>query len=251
MLNQHTVRTLQALKLHGMAQAFDEQRAQGALSDLSFEERFGLIVDREVTHRDSHRLTRLLKQARLKHAACLEDIDYRASRSLDKSLIASLASCDWIRAKQNLIVTGATGCGKTYLACALGHHACRQGLSVLYVRAPRLFEELRIAHGDGSFSRKLMQLAKTDLLLIDDWALAPLTAGDRNDLLEILDDRINSRSTLITSQLPDQHWHEYLDDPTLADAILDRVLHNSHKIRLTGESLRKDKNSLTASASTK
>ncbi|MDP3295899.1 MAG: IS21-like element helper ATPase IstB [Nevskia sp.] len=221
MLNQHTVRTLQALKLHGMAQAFDEQRAQSALSDLSFEERFGLIVDREVTHRDSHRLQRLLKNARLKHVACLEDIDYRASRDLDKSLIASLAPCDWIRAKQNLIVTGATGCGKTYLACALGHQACRQGLSVLYVRAPRIFEELRIAHGDGSFSRRLIQLAKTDLLLIDDWALAPLTAGDRNDLLEILDDRINSRSTLITSQLPDKHWHEYLDDPTLADAILD------------------------------
>ena len=239
MMTQHTITTLKNLKLDGMARAFEEQLQQPIVTSLSFEERFGMLVDREFTHRDSRRIERLLKNAKLKVSACIEDIDYRPGRGLDKRLIASLASCDWLRSAQNLIATGPTGVGKTWLACALGHQACRQGFSVLYARVPRFFEELRIAHGDGSFSRKLATLAKTDLLLLDDWGLTPLSQSERNDLLEVLDDRVNTRSTLITSQLPVEHWYEYLNDPTLADAILDRVLHQSHKLQLQGESLRK------------
>lgn len=240
MLNQHTLQLLTQLKLDGMARAFEEQSSQTSIASLSFEERFGLLVDREFTHRDTKRVDRLLKQAKLKVAgACIEDIDYRAGRSLDKRLMASLSTCDWIRHGHSLLITGATGCGKTWLACALGQQACRQGFSVLYVRVPRLFEELRIAHGDGSFTRKLAALARTDVLLLDDWGVNPLTQPERADLLEILDDRVATRSTIITSQLPVEHWHEYLADPTLADAILDRIVHQSHKLKLKGESLRK------------
>jgi DNA replication protein DnaC len=239
LLNQSTLNTLNALKLHAMASAFSEQLAQPAAAALSFEERFGLIVDRERTQRENRRLQRLVKQARFKHSACVEDLDYRASRGLDKAQIASLSSCNWIRAHHNLIATGATGCGKTFLACALGHQAARQGLSVIYLRAPRLSEELRIAHADGTFGRRLAQLSKADLIILDDWALAPVGPADRRDLLEIIDDRTGSRSTLITSQLPVEHWHQWLDDPTVADAILDRVVHNAHRLTLRGESLRK------------
>ena len=240
MLNQHTLQLLTQLKLDGMARAFEEQSGQPSLASLSFEERFGLLVDREFTHRDTKRVDRLLKQAKLKVAgACVEDIDYRAGRSLDKRLMASLSTCDWIRHGHSVLITGATGCGKTWIACALAQQACRQGFSVLYVRVPRLFEELRIAHGDGSFTRKLAALARTDVLLLDDWGVNPLTQPERADLLEILDDRVATRSTIITSQLPVEHWHEYLADPTLADAILDRIVHQSHKLKLKGESLRK------------
>jgi len=244
MLIQPTLTTLKQLKLDGMARAFEEQSTQSAAASLSFEERFGLLVDREFTHRDSKRIERLMKHAKLKvSSACVEDIDYRAGRGLDKRLMVSLASCDWIRHAQSLLITGPTGCGKTWLACALAQQACRQGFSALYVRMPRLFEELRIAHGDGSFSRRLAALARTDLLLLDDWGLNPLTQPERSDLLEILDDRVGARSTLITSQLPLEHWHEYLADPTLADAILDRIVHQSHKLKLKGESLRKKETS--------
>lgn len=240
MLNEHTLNALKSLRLTGMALALEEQRTNPAAQGLSFDERFGLLVDCELTWRDNRRLARLLREARLKSSqACVEDVRYGNGRRLDKSMIAQLATCQWIRNHQNLILTGATGCGKTWLACALGNAACRQGLSVVYVRTPRLFEELRIAHGDGSFTRRLSTLAKTDLLILDDWGLTPLNQGERNDLLEILDDRVGTRSTLITSQLPTEHWHDYLNDPTLADAILDRVIHAAHKIGLTGESLRK------------
>ena len=240
MLMQQTLHNLKALRLPGMATAFEEQQSNAAVTGLSFDERFSLLVDREQIWRENRRLTRLLREARLKSSqACVEDIRYGGGRKLDRSLMAQLSSCQWIRSHQNLVLTGATGCGKTWLACAFGNAACRQGLSVIYVRTPRLFEELRIAHGDGSFGKRLAVLAKTDLLILDDWGLAPLNQVERNDLLEVLDDRVSTRATLITSQLPSTHWHAYLNDPTLADAILDRVLHSAHKVTLMGESMRK------------
>jgi DNA replication protein DnaC len=237
---QHTITRLRALRLEGMARAFEEQLLQPAAQSLSFEERFGLLVDRETSWRDSKRIARLLKVAKLKvSSASIEDIDYRPNRGLDKRLVSTLASCDWIRHAQNLILVGATGTGKTWLCCAFGQAACRQGFSTVYLRASRLLEELRIAHGDGSFARKLSALARTDLIVIDDWAQVSLTHNDRANLLEVLDDRVNTRSTLITSQLPVDTWHEYLADSTLADAILDRLVHHSHRIALKGESMRK------------
>lgn len=240
MLMKQTLHTLRTLRLPGMAAAFEEQQASSAVASLSFDERFALLVDRKHTWRENRRVARLLREARLKSSqACLEDVGYGGGRQLDRGLIAQLASCQWIRSQQNLILTGATGCGKTWLACALGNAACRQGLSVVYVRTPRLFEELRIAHGDGSFGKRLLALAKTDLLILDDWGLAPLNQAERNDLLEVLDDRVGTRSTLIISQLPVEHWHAYLNDPTLADATLDRVIHAAYKLPLVGESLRK------------
>lgn len=240
MLMEQTLHTLKALRLPGMATAFEEQQTNTAVSSLSFDDRFSLLIDREETWRENRCLSRLLREAKLKSSqACVEDIRYGGGRKLDKSLMAQLSSCQWIRSHQNLVLTGATGCGKTWLACAFGNAACRQGLSVVYVRTPRLFEELRIAHGDGSFGKRLSALAKTDLLILDDWGLAPLNQMERNDLLEVIDDRVGTRATLITSQLPPEHWHAYLNDPTLADAILDRVLHAAHKITLAGESLRK------------
>ncbi len=240
MLMEQTLETLKSLRLPGMAAAFEEQQRQAAMTALSFDERFAMLVDREQNWRENRRLSRLLREAKLKNSqACLEDVRYGSGRKLDKALIAQLGGGQWIRAHQNLILTGATGCGKTWLACALGNAACRQGLSVLYVRTPRLFDELRIARGDGSYGKRLSVLAKTDLLILDDWGLAPLGQAERNDLLEVLDDRVGTRSTAITSQLPVEHWHAYLNDPTLADAILDRVLHAAHKVGLVGESLRK------------
>jgi DNA replication protein DnaC len=206
---------------------------------LSFEERFALLVDRELTYRDNRRLTRLLQLAQLKQRACLEDIDLRSRRGLHRAQLASLASCDWVRAAHNVIVHGPTGSGKTFLACALAHQACRQGLSALYLRAPRLFEELNLCHADGSFRKRLAALAKVSLIVIDDFAIAPIAARERSDLLEVLDDRVGTRSTIITSQLPIEHWHDYIADPTLADAILDQLLHSAHKIHLEGESMRK------------
>lgn len=240
MLTHHSLTQLKTLRLDGMARAFEEQLAQAGAAALSFEERIAMIIDREVSFRDTKRVTRLLKQAKLKvGSACLEDVDYRPGRGLEKKLLATLGSGDWIRHHHNCLITGLTGSGKTWLACALGNAACRQGFSVLYIRLPRLFEELRIAHGDGSFTRRLVALAKTDVLLIDDWGLAPPSAAERSDLLEVLDDRVGTRSTVITSQLPIEHWHEYLGEPTLADAILDRILHSSHRLTLAGESMRK------------
>jgi DNA replication protein DnaC len=248
MLNEHTLDQLKSLRLDGMVRAIEEQATSTAADTLAFDERLTLLVQREIAWRDDRRVARLLKAAKLKvNSACVEDINWRASRSLDRGLIATLAGGDWLRNARNLLITGATGSGKTWLACALAHQAARSGFSVLYVRAARLFDELQVAHGDGSFGRRLIQLAKLDLLLIDDFAISPIGAAERNDLLELLDDRIGSRSTLITSQLPVKAWHTYLNDPTLADAILDRVVHSSHKIELKGTKSLRDNNGVAQS----
>jgi DNA replication protein DnaC len=239
MLHQQTLQHLQQLKLFGMVQVLRDQQEQPEISALCFEERLGLVVDHEMTYRSNRRLSNLLRQAKLRQQACIEDIDYQHPRGLIKSKMASLVSCDFIYCHHNLLFTGPTGCGKSWLACALGQQACRQGLRVRYWRVPRLLEELRISHADGSYNRLLSQLAKIDLLILDDFGLDMLKTPDRKDLLEIMEDRHKLKSTIITSQLAVKHWHEYIGEPTIADAILDRLLHNAYKIELKGESIRK------------
>ncbi|MEJ7665273.1 MAG: IS21-like element helper ATPase IstB [Hymenobacter sp.] len=238
MLINHTLDQLRVLKLTGMTDAYQQQLEQPALHELSFDERFTLLVERETMHRENRRLTRLLQLAHLKQSACVEDIDYKHKRGLDRSQMAALVTCDWIRAHHNLHITAPTGTGKSWLACALGNQACRQGLSVRYERASRLLDSLRIARGDGSYGKRLIQLAKTDLLILDDFGLKPLAQQERHDLLEVIEDRHGTRSTLITSQLPVGSWHEYLNDPTVADALLDRLLSHAHRLELKGESMR-------------
>jgi DNA replication protein DnaC len=245
MLIQQTREHLHTLRLTGMLQALEEQLEQPAMAELSFEERLGILVDREILYRENRRLERLLKAARLRVGACVEDIDYRHPRGLEKPRMASLVALDWIRQSLNLCLTGPTGCGKTWLACAFGNEACRRGFSVRYLRLPRLFEMLRISHGDGSYTKLMNQLLKTDLLILDDWGIQKVSAAQRNDLMEVIEDRHGRRSTLIASQLPTDHWHEYIGEATIADAILDRLLHGAHRINLTGESMRKTKENLT------
>jgi DNA replication protein DnaC len=210
MLTNDTMRKLNELKLFGMARGFDNQLSSAAAAHLAFEERLGLLVDQEVTYRENRRLKRLLQVAKLRESACMEDIDYRAGRGLDRSEMASLGQCNWVRHGINMIITGATGGGKTWLGCALGNQACRQGLTVTFQRLPLLLEELAISHGDGSFCKRLSALAKVDLLILDDFGIAVLNAVGRNDLLEVIEQRTGNRSTLITSQLPVDRWHDYL-----------------------------------------
>ena len=245
MLLQQTREHLHTLRLTGMLEALDEQLAQPTMAELSFEERLGILVDRETLYRENRRLERLLRAARLRVGACVEDIDYRHARGLEKSRMASLIGLDWVRQSLNLCLTGPTGCGKTWLACAFGNEACRRGFSVRYLRLPRLFEMLRIAHGDGSYPKLMYQLLKTDLLLLDDWGIQKVSASQRNDLMEVIEDRHGRRSTLIASQLPIEHWHEYIGEATIADAVLDRLLHGAHRLNLTGDSMRKIKAKLT------
>ncbi len=239
MLTNPTLEKLQELRLSGMQNAYREQLEGSDYQDLGFDERLGFIVDREHTERHNRRLQTRLRKAKLRLDATVEDIDYRAQRGLDKSVVLSLATCDWIRQHRNAIVTGPTGAGKTYLACALGHQACREGFTVQYHRVPKLFRELAVAKGDGRYPKLLAALAKTDLLILDDWATALLTDEQRRDLFEIAEDRYDRRATLIAAQMPVKHWHETIGDPTLADAILDRLIHNAHTITLQGESMRK------------
>lgn len=246
MSQQHCLKQLRLLKLSGMVQGLELQWSQPhTYDDLSFDERMGLLIDQESTSRASKRLQRLLKAAHFKEVAYVEDIDYAHPRGLKKSQVAGLLSGEWINKNQNLVITGPTGCGKTYLACAIGRHACHHDYNVRYYRATRLFEMLTISHGDGSYLKLINQLAKADVLIIDDWGLEKLTQSQRNDLLEIMEDRHSSKSTIVTSQLPVTKWHTFIGDATLADAILDRLLHNAHKLDLKGESMRKARASLT------
>ena len=246
MLTHPTIDKLHQLRCAGMAAALAEQLHSPHYEALSFEERLGLLADRELTLRDDRRMTSRLRRAKLRHPnACIEDIDFRHPRRLDKALIRSLASARWLRERLNILITGPTGVGKSWLACALAHHACRDGFSVLYLRTPRLLHDLAIARGDGRYTKLLAAFAKTDLLVLDDFGLAKLNAENRRDLLELLEDRYASRSTLVTSQLPLAQWHELLGDPTLADAILDRLVHNAYKLELNGGSMRKHHAGLT------
>jgi DNA replication protein DnaC len=241
MLIHPTLDKLRELRLTGMQKALIEQMDLPDRDGLSFDERFGLLVDSEYTERENRRLKTRLRRARLRQAATVEDIDYRHPRGLDKSMMLSLAACDWVRQHHNVIITGPTGAGKSYLACALGHKACREGYRVLYFRVARLFQELAIAKADGRYDKLLRALARCQLLVLDDWAMAPLTDEQRRDLFEVMEDRYDRGSTLIAAQLPVNHWHETIGDPTLADAILDRLIHNAYTITLKGESMRKRK----------
>jgi DNA replication protein DnaC len=241
MLIHPTLDKLRELRLTGMQKALIEQMDMPDRDALTFDERFGMLVDAEYTDRENRRLRTRLKRARLRQSATIEDIDYRHPRGLDKSLMLSLAGCDWVRQHHNVIITGPTGAGKSYLACALGHKACREGCRVLYFRVARLFQDLAIAKADGRYDKFLRTLARSHLLVLDDWGTAPLTDEQRRDLFEVIEDRYDRSSTLIAAQLPVKHWHETIGDPTLADAILDRLIHNAYTITLTGESMRKRK----------
>jgi DNA replication protein DnaC len=245
-LHHPTVEKLNALRLFGMASALAEQQSQVSIDQLGFEERLGLLVERESSERQSRMFSSRLRRAKLRFAdAVPEDINYRAARGLDRTLLARLLTSEWIRERQNVILIGKTGLGKSWLACALANQACRQGYSVAYLRMPKFSEEMAIVHGSGRFAKLLAQWAKTDILVLDDFAMTPLADQARRDLLELLDDRHGSRSTIVTSQIPVDNWHDALGEPTLADAILDRLVHNAHRLSLDGESMRKPQKSLT------
>ena len=251
MLTHPTLDKLKTLKFTGMAAALTEQMDMSDISDMTFEERLGLLVDREMTERENRRLSNRLRRARFKLNAALEDIDYRHPRGLDKSLIRSLATCQWVKDHLNILISGPTGVGKTWLACALAQKACREGFTALYLRLPRFLQEITITKGDGRYTKLLATLARTDVLILDDWGITKPTAENRRDLLELLEDRHGNRSTLATSQLPIDKWHDMIGDPTLADAILDRLLHNAYKINLKGDSMRKRQSKLTTTTHSK
>lgn len=244
MLTTPTLDKLRTLKLHGMVRAFEEQLSSSDYESLSFQERLGFLVDREAIERENRGLQSRIKKARFRQSACMEDIEYSHSRGLDKYMIKSFTTCKWIKDHFNILITGPCGTGKSFLACALGQRACLEGYKVLYFRAPRLFPDLGIAHGDGRYSKLMNTIAKSDLLVIDDWGLSVLMEQERRDLLEIIEDRNGIHSTIIASQIPVNKWHEIIGNQTLADAILDRLVHNAYKINLKGGSMRKKKSTL-------
>jgi DNA replication protein DnaC len=240
MLNQPTIEKLHALRLRGMAEAYRAQSEQAEITRLSFEERFALLVDQQWTWRQNRALERRLAKAKLRQRASVEDLDFRSPRGLDRALVRSLTQeSAWVREHQNIFLVGPTGIGKSYLACALAEKACRDGFTALYTRAAQLFRDLALARADGSLRTLLARLARVDVLLVDDWAMASLADAERRDFLEICEDRYQLRSTVLTSQLPVAKWHERIGDPTLADSILDRLVHNAHRIEMRGESMRK------------
>ena len=241
MLTQETIDKMITMKMPSLAEEFRRQIASAEFSTLSFEERVGMMLDAEYTCRDQRKLRRRLRGAQLRHKASLEDVDWQTSRGLDRQVVLSLGRCGWVREHLNVLITGPAGIGKSWLACAFAERACRSGHSASYVRAPRLYHDLTVSRGDGSYGRMLAHLAKTDLLVIDDFALAPLKDQERRDLLEILEDRHERASTIMTSQLPVKQWHEAIGEPTLADAICDRLIHGAHKIDLKGPSQRDPK----------
>ncbi len=245
MLIHPTLDRLRSIRLNGMADAYAEQIDRPEADSLTFDERLGLLVDREASERESRRLTNRLRRARLRQSAAIEDIDYAAVRGFDKSLIRALARCHYIREHQNILIVGATGTGKTYLACALAHKACLEGFTARYHRLSTLLADLEIAKVDGRYPKIIGELAKTDVLILDDWGLAPIADHARPMLLDILDDRHGNRSTIVTSQLPIDAWHTAIGEATIADAILDRLVHNGHKIELKGESMRKKRSTIT------
>lgn len=241
MLDHPTLNHLRALKLDGMAEAFAELQRQDDAAELSHAEWLGLLIDREAANRSTKRYQSRMRAAKLRHGgAAIEDVNYRAPRQLDRDLFRQLAHGDWIGKRQNLIITGPCGVGKTWLACALGHKACRDGRTVLYHRLSRLFADLELAHGDGRFPRLFRQIIRTDLLILDDWGPERLTTSQRRDLMEIVEDRYQNGSIIITSQLPVEAWHDVIGEPTFADAILDRIVHNAHRLPLDGPSMRKN-----------
>jgi len=243
MLDHPTHHQLRELKLDGMADAFTELQSRDDTADLGHAEWLGLLIDREASSRSTKKYLSRMRTAKLRHVgACVEDVDFRAGRKLDKALFQQLATGRWIDQRQNLLITGPCGVGKTWLACALAQKACRDGMTVLYHRVPRLFADLELAHGDGRFPRLFRQLVKADLLILDDWGPDRLTARQRRDLMEIVEDRYQAGSIMITSQLPIDAWHDVIDEPTFADAILDRLIHNAHRMPLDGQSMRKTKN---------
>jgi len=242
MMMHTTVAQLRTLKLDGLAGALEEQLAQSGAASMSFEERLALLVDREIHHRNDRRQERLLKQAKLKYPqAAIEDIDARPARGIDRRTVMSVALSDWVESGHSILISGPTGAGKSWLACALAQYACRRGHSALYQRVPRLSEELRVRHGSGAFGKWLIQLARTNVIVLDDWGMGMIDSATRSDLLEIIDDRATHKATIITSQLPIEHWHAWIGDTTIADAMLDRIMQRHHRFTLTGDSLRQAK----------
>lgn len=242
MQTENILEKMTSLKLAGMADALRDQLENANIGQLSFEERLSIILERESLHREDKRLSNLLRQAKLREMAKFEDILYEASRKLNRTKILSLANCGFISHHHNIAITGASGCGKTFMACAIGHKACRLGYKVKYLHLPRFIEDISIAHADGSYTKIMAQLNKVDLLILDDFGLTPITSKQCHDLFNIIEARHQLKSTIITSQLPVDKWHQYLGEPTIADAILDRVLQNINRIEMEGESMRKRKN---------